>query len=250
MKLQRIALGWMGVASAFVLWACTAAAPVVPSPVQAGESAPAPVDSASWRSAYAKLAEQGGRLVTFDPQASTVRIYVFRSGTAARLGHNHVLSAPQFAGLLYLPAEEIARARFDVEFRLDQLEIDRPEYRSALGSAFSSVLSPDQIQGTREHMLGSNSMQADRYPFVRIHSLQISGESPKIAAQVRVEIHGQTRDTWVPLMVEELAGHLSVSGALVIKQTEYGIQPYSILGGLLAVKDEILVEFKLVGPTL
>jgi len=247
MQPKRLALGLMAVASVFALLACTAVAPEVPSPVQA---APAAMDSAHWRSTYAKLAEQGGRVVTLDPHASAVRIHVFRSGAAARLGHNHVLSAPQFAGLLYLPAEEIAKARFDMEFRLDQLEIDRPEYRSALGSAFSSVLSPDQIQGTREHMLGINSMQADRYPLVRIHSLQITGELPKIAAQVRVEIHGQTRDTWVPLMVEALPDHLSVSGALVIKQTDYGIQPYSILGGLLAVKDEIFVDFKLVGPTL
>lgn len=242
MKLKRIAMGLMYVASVFTLLSCTAVPP--------GERVPPPMDSASWRSTYAKLAEQGGRVVTFDPHASTVRIYVFRSGAAARLGHNHVLSAPQFAGLLYLPAGEIAKARFDMEFRLDQLAIDRPEHRSALGSAFSSVLSADQIQGTREHMLGNNSMQADRYPLVRIHSLHISGESPKIAAQVRVEIHGQTRDTWVPLTVETLPDHLSVSGALVIKQTDYGIQPYSILGGLLAVKDEILVEFKLLAPTL
>lgn len=250
MKLKRIAMGLMYVASVFTLLSCNAVPPAAPAPVLAGERAPAPMDSASWRSTYAKLAEQGGRVVTLDPQASTVRMYIFRSGTAARLGHNHVLSAPQFTGLLYLPAEEMAKARFDMEFRLDQLEIDRPEYRSALGSAFSSVLSPDQIQGTREHMLGSNSMQADRYPLVRIHSLQITGELPKIAAQVRVEIHGQSRDTWVPLMVEALPDHLSVSGALVIKQTDYGILPYSILGGLLAVKDEIFVDFKLVGPTL
>jgi hypothetical protein len=196
---------------------------------------------------YSELGQADGKVFTLDPKTSAVRIYAFRTGSAAKLGHNHVLSAPQFTGFFYLPASGTSNSRFDLEFRLDQLEIDNPKYRSLLGSAFSSVLSHEAIEGTRDHMLGEDNMQADKFPFVRIHSLQVSGEFPKFAAKVQVEMHGQKREMWVPLSVEGLPDRLSVAGSFVLRQTDYGAQPYSVLGGMLAVQDEVVIEFKLLG---
>jgi hypothetical protein len=204
-------------------------------------------DDAGLKTMYSDLGKSGGKVFALDPKTSAVQIYVFRAGAAARVGHNHVLSAPQFSGFFHLPSNGTSSARFDLEFRLDQLEIDNPLYRSTLGSAFSSLLPAGAIEGTREHMLGEDNLQADRFPFVRIHSLQIAGEAPKFAAKVEVEMHGQKREIWVPLNVEGLPEKLSVTGSFVLRQTDFGAQPYSILGGLLAVQDEVTIEFKLVG---
>jgi polyisoprenoid-binding protein YceI len=52
---------------------------------------------------------------------------------------------------------------------------------------------------------------------------------------------------WVPLSVEGLPDRLSVTGSLVLRQTDFGVQPYSVLGGMLAVQDEVIIEFKLLG---
>ena len=212
-------------------------------------SAPTPTDDegAHLRAVYSEMGRSGGRVFTLVPTDSSVRIYAFRAGRAARLGHNHVLSAPQFTGFFHLPTSGAANGRFDLAFRLDQLEIDNPAYRSALGAAFSTVLSPEDIEGTRDHLLGANCLQADRFPFVRIQSLQISGEAPKFAAKVQVEIHGQKREMWIALDVEGLPDRLSVSGSFVLRQTDFGVQPYSLLGGLLSVQDEVVLDFKLAG---
>ena len=201
----------------------------------------------SLRGVYAELEKSGGKVFTLDPKLSAVRIYAFRAGTAAMLGHNHVLSSPQFSGFVYLPGEGVSAARFDLEFRLDQLEIDRPENRANMGNAFSSVPSPGSIKRTRDHMLGENNLQADRFPFVRIHSVRIAGEVPKLAAKVQLELHGQQREMWLPLSVAGLPDRLSASGSLVLRQSDFGIQPYSVLGGFLAVQDELVIEFTLVG---
>ena len=37
-------------------------------------------------------------------------------------------------------------------------------------------------------------------------------------------------------------------GEVVIRQSDFGIQPFTVLGGLLAVKDELVVQFELVQP--
>lgn len=199
------------------------------------------------QASYAELAKSGGKLFALDPKSSSIRIYAFRGGRAARLGHNHVLSAPQFTGYFHLPDDGVTNAHFDLEFRLDQLEIDNAAYRASLGPAFASAVSPEAIAGTREHMLGADGLQAEQFPFVRIHSLEISGESPKFAAKVQVEMHGQTREMWLPLDVEGLPDRLSVSGAFVMRLTDFGTRPYSVMNGLLAVKDEVVVEFQLQG---
>jgi polyisoprenoid-binding protein YceI len=198
-------------------------------------------------SVYAGLGRESGRVFTLDPQTSAVRIYVFRGGTAARLGHNHVLAAPQFMGMAYVAKNGAANTRFDLEFRLDQLEIDNPAYRATLGKAFASVLSPEAIAGTREHMLGDANMQADKYPTVAIHSRQITGEFPRYAARIDVDMHGQSHEMWVPLQVDGLPDGLTVSGSFVLRQTDFGIKPFSVMGGMMSVQDEVVIEFKLHG---
>ena len=243
MILKKLAWVLFSAAAAAALTSCSA--PLRPSQTGAVSTA-AGGDHTDLQAIYSELGRAGGRIFTLEPKDSVVRIYAFRAGPAARLGHNHVLSAPRFTGFFHLPTSGVANGGFDLVFRLDQLEIDNPAYRSTLGAAFSSVPSLDDIESTRQHMLGANGLQADRFPFVRIHCLQISGEAPKFAAKVQVEMHGQKRQMWLALDVEGLPDRLSVGGSFVLRQTDFGVQPYSLLA-LLSVQDEVVLDFKLAG---
>ncbi len=223
------------------LVACTALAPA---------PAPEASNAIDWGARYQALRQGGGQVFRLDPAKSTVRIYAFRAGAAARVGHNHVLSAPRFVGYLYLPAAGEAAARFDLEFRLDELEVDAPGVRDGLGRAFATPVPPEAIAAARAHMLGDENLQAERFPLVRIRSLEIAGEAPKLMARVAIDLHGQTREQWLALTVDGLPTQAIVQGAFVLRQSDFGAQPYSVLGGLIAVQDAVLVEFKLAGePT-
>jgi hypothetical protein len=204
-------------------------------------------DKADLSFIYSSLGNAGGKVISLDPQSSVIRIYAFRGGRAAKLAHNHILTAPKFTGFLYLPPGGTSGARFDLEFRLDQLEIDDPVLRSTLGSAFATKLSTADIEGSRKHMLGEENLQSDRFPFVRIHSLEIAGDGIKFAAKVEIEMHGQKREIWIPLSVEGLPEKISVTGSFVLRQTDFGARPYTVLNGLIAVQDEVVVDFKLIG---
>lgn len=248
MTTKTLGIVLLGIAAAVALPGCTTLSPgptgdapsVTPSVTQSG-------GNVDLKTIYSNLGRAGGKVFTLDPHTSVVRMYAFRGGRAAKLAHNHVLSAPRFTGFFYLPPGGTSDSRFDLEFRLDQLEIDDSAHRAALGSAFASKLSPADVEGSRTHMLGEENLQAGRFPFVRIHSLQISGDGTKFAAKVQVELHGQRREMWVPLNVEGLPGNLSVAGSMVLRQTDFGAQPYTVLNGLIAVQDEVVVEFKLIG---
>jgi polyisoprenoid-binding protein YceI len=232
------------VAGIFAVLLTSCAVTPVASPTGTAESANN-ASSIDLKKTYSALEQSGGKLYTLAPNTSAVKIYAFRSGSAAKLGHNHVLTAPQFTGFFLLPLNGTASGQFDLEFRLDQLEIDNPASRANLGKAFATVPTPEAILGTRQHMLGENGLQAERFPFVRIHSLAIVGESPKFAAKVQVEMHGQRRELWIPLTVEGVPDSLSATGSFVMRQSDFGVKPYSALGGILAVADEVIVEFTL-----
>lgn len=204
-------------------------------------------DAAELASVYAPLRAGPGRVVQLKPDASRIRIYVFRGGRAGHLGHNHVLSAPQFDGFAYLPEAGLSGARLDLVFRLDQLLLDLPAQRAEAGGAFASVPSAAAIEATRANMLGEDNMQAARYPLVRIRTLAVSGEAPRVAARVAVELHGQTRELDVPLNLTGWPEVLQVSGAMVLRQSDFGIRPFSVMNGLLAVQDAVRLEFTLVG---
>ncbi len=210
------------------------------APTWAQESA-----APQWEAGSAGMPDAQGLAYQMDPAASTVRIYAFRGGAARSFGHNHVLSAPLFTGQVLWPAQAPVPSHFSLEFRLDALALDRPEDRAALGAAFSTRLTPALVESTREHMLGPFNLQADRFPLVRIRSDQIAGEEPKFAARISVELHGQRQLLWVPLTVRRQPERLQVDGALVLLQSDFGVAPYALLGGLLAVQDALVVEFSL-----
>lgn len=239
--LRSVALSIL-VSTALLLLTACATLPAATQPDVAAAISSVP----RWQQEYAELAKYG-KVYRLDAARSVVRIYAFRAGTAARLGHNHVLNAPQFSGWVYLPQEQLADARVDLEFRLDTLQLDNPEERARLGAAFASTLSPGALQRTREHMLGEDNLAAQRYPFLRIRSLQISGELPKLALKIQLSLHGQSREMWLPLEVSRDQGQLHVRGAMVLRQTDFGVRPYSVLGGFLAVQDELVIEFALQG---
>jgi hypothetical protein len=194
---------------------------------------------------FAALSASGGTVMAIVPLQSQIRIYAFRAGRAAQLGHNHVLSVAGLEGYLYLPDAGMASGQFELAFRLNQMEVDRSELREAVGSNFGGALSDSARSGTRDNMLGEFGLQAERFPWVRIRSLEIAGEAPKFAVRVAIELHGQILEQWVPLQVNGLPGSAIVQGSAVVRQTDFGIQPFSVLGGLLAVQDPLVVEFQL-----
>jgi hypothetical protein len=236
--LQFVLCGLLG------LTACTRALAAPTEPPAVVPATPGAVDAS-----YAALLRADGVVFRLDPALSSVRIYAFRAGAARRFGHNHVLCAPAFTGYFFLPSQDPDGARFDLEFALDALELDNPAQRAALGESFDTVLTPALVESTREHMLGAFNLEAERYPQVRIQSLRIGGEAPKFQALIRVELHGQRREMWVPLTVRGLPTSLTVEGAMVLSQSDFGIKPYTVLGGLLAVQDQLMVEFRLFGSS-
>src|SRR5689334_20204707 len=100
MYLKKISHAFLAFAMAVGIVSCRTPSPTpVPSQVESA----AGLAQVDLEATYQTLAKSGGTLFSLDPTKSAVKIYAFRSGSLSRLGHNHVLSAPQFTGFFYLP---------------------------------------------------------------------------------------------------------------------------------------------------
>src|SRR5690606_26433917 len=114
------------------------------------------------------------------------------------------------------------------------------------GEEFSGTLSPQAIDATRHNMLGPRVLDAARYPEITLHSVALTGAPAAPEATVRILLRGVARDVTVPLEVERNAAAITVTGAFPLRQTEFGITPFTAMGGGLAVKDELRIRFRLV----
>lgn len=223
--------------AALFVAACQAPAPRVPTTTQA---APAAIDLDA---VYAQRHEAGATVYRVDPATSDIRIYVFRGGRAATLGHNHVLSTSDFDGYVSLDDEAARSARFDLRFDFEALIVDDPALRDATGGAFAGARSESDITGTRRNMLGARVLDAANHPELRVRALAVDGDWPMLVARVAIDWHGWSRDYDVLLQVDRDDDAVRAKGELVLRQTDFGITPLSILGGVIAVQDAVGVRF-------
>ncbi|WUR11275.1 YceI family protein [[Empedobacter] haloabium] len=205
-----------------VLAACRAPSPIPATP--APPPAPAPT---------AVLPDHGGTLA-IDPAASLIAITVRRGGPLARLGHDHVVAARTVGGSV-----DPVQGRATLRFRLDELTVDESALRSQAG--LDTQPSADAIAGTRRNML-TRVLDAERYPWVAV-AIERTGAAAVSAA---VTLHGVTRRYDVPVRVDQSAAGLNASGTLSLRQTDFGLVPFAVLGGALAVQDELALRFDIV----
>lgn len=208
-----------------VLAACT---PLPPAPAQAPAPA-APAALPAWQ-------RQGVQLLHIAPEESLLTITVRRGGALARLGHDHVIASRTLQGVV-TPAP--GRAQF--QFRLDQMSVDEEGLRQAAG--LTTAPSADAIAGTRHNML-VRVLDAERYPWVSIEARR-TGDNEVFEADIT--LHGVTRTVQLPVRVEQAADGrgLQASGSLLLKQSDFGIVPFAILGGAMAVQDQMELAFRI-----
>lgn len=216
---------------ASLLAACAPAGlPRAPSP--AGASAVA-APAADWRAPYLRWQADGQSVLRLDAQHSLIAVLVRRAGPLARFGHDHMVAIRQLDGYV-APAHN----RADFQFRLDQMTVDEADLRTQAG--LTPQPTADAIAGTRHNML-ARVLDADHFPLVHVHAERTGGEQ----LQASITLHGVTRTLPLAAQREPDGAGLRVRGTVKLRQTDFGLVPFSIMGGAMAVQDELELRFDL-----
>lgn len=188
-------------------------------------------------------AQQGKRYIV-DARASEIRLLVYRDGPMARVGHNHVMDG-QVHGELAV-ADSAAASSFKLDIPVASFTVDAPALRAEEGDEFSATVSDPARKGTRDNMLGADVLDAAHFPLIRIESESMTGPRWNPAVTARITIRGNTSVVKFPAAVIEQPDSVTVIATFRVLQNDFGLTPFSILGGAVRVRDAIDIRVRLV----
>ena len=168
---------------------------------------------------------QSRREINVEKSVLTVRVY--KTGLFSAFAHDHEVRAPIQSG-------SFDEQKPSVEFKVNAREL--------------KVLDPGVSESDRSQvqhtMLGPSVLDSAGFGEISFRSTSVeSAGQNKWHVQGELTLHGQTR----PVKVEVEGSSGRYRGSARLRQTEFGITPISIGGGSIKVKDEILIEFEIVG---
>jgi len=96
------------------------------------------------------------------------------------------------------------------------------------------------------HLRSADFLDAEQYPLVTFKSTELAPAGDDWRVTGDLTMVGRTRPVSVDLKLEVSADTLRAEGSFVVKQTDFGIKPYSKALGLVKVKDEVRFELRVV----
>jgi hypothetical protein len=171
------------------------------------------------------------------PSTGRVLVKTGREGLAARAGHDLTIEITQWSARVTVPGA--ADGGIDSTTVAAELDLGSLAVREGTGGA-KPLSDKDRrdIQAQARKILGD----AARASFT---SVKVTPSSPGSPAEGVIEgtltMHGASRS--VRLQVSSPAPG-RYRGSATVRQTDFGITPYSGFFGALKLKDEIVVEFE------
>jgi hypothetical protein len=188
------------------------------------------------------------RQYTIDAAGSDVHWLVYKAGSLARLGHNHVIAVSDLAGTATTNADPSA-SRFELQFHVQALAVDDPKLRSGLGPDFASVPSADDIAGTRKNMLSDRVLMGEKYQTIKVTGVGPVGSADAQTLQITVELLGRKVPLTVPTKVETHGDDLTASGEFELTHTALGMMPFTVMLGALQVADNMKFVYRIHATT-
>jgi polyisoprenoid-binding protein YceI len=218
-------------------WAVALLVACAPLPPQRGSAPTRAIPATFPARHYDAVASAGRPMFTVEPGHSVVVVEVHRGGSLARLGHDHVVASHDVRGCI-APAD----GRADFYVRLQDLTVDEPPLRAAAG--FDTQPTPADVAATRENML-DKVLHTEPHPFAEIGIVRVEGDGKAVALDLALTLNGVTRTQRIGAEVEIGADAMRVTGRTVIRQSDFGIVPFSILNGAIRVEDPVEVRFEI-----
>jgi hypothetical protein len=176
-------------------------------------------------------------------QYSRVYILVDKSGV---VGHQHAIEGKLRHGQLSFQPEKLGSLSFD----MPSFDADTLRARQYLG------LSGETDEATRgkvnANMLGPEILDVQHFPEARLDKVRVQAKSSKSARDLpeclmsgEFTLHGKTRPVEVLCDHEMKNGWHHLRGAFRIKQSDFGIKPFSKMMGAIGVADELVIHGEL-----
>jgi polyisoprenoid-binding protein YceI len=201
-------------------------------------------DTGKTEKPHAGLAEEAK---TYQVDTTASRVYV-KVGSATRLGHPHGVEGKLKSGKVSLGAGG------ELVFDMHSFTADSQIAREKAGLERKKV-SENEAKKVTEAMRGATVLDVKKFPTATYKIIAIKPAEKQDAGNPglyhvngRFSLHGAEQPLTFKAKLErpEKAGPLKLNGSFVIKQTDYDMKPYSAVGGLVKVANELEIMGELV----
>ncbi len=170
-----------------------------------------------------------------DPQGSRFTVRAFAGGPLSAMGHDPAFAVRDFHGEVEFDPAEPAAASLHLVIVAASL---------ALTDGMS-----DKDRREIERAMQEQVLESARYPEITYDcpASRVTAIGPmQLTLTGDLTLHGVTRPQTVSARVYLTGDTLRGQGEGTIRQTEFGIRPVTVAGGMLKVKDELKLAFDIV----
>ena len=179
-----------------------------------------------------------------DQSRSMLVVQLFRDGVAARLGHDHVVRATRFAGLVSFDPTAPQSASIRVDVDAAGLKADEPSTRSRFSVGGTPTAS--DIAEIETSMKSERQLYVSRFPRITFVSDRITRDaSERYQVAGQLTIRGVTRAVRFPATVRMEGDVFRATATIEFLQTSFGYQPYRAALGAIKNKDAVRLHIDL-----
>jgi polyisoprenoid-binding protein YceI len=179
------------------------------------------------------------RTYTIVAGESSFWVFVGKSGFLSALAHDHEIGVKSFTGRVVVPESGAGGGSLELDIDAKSLVVlDKKVSEEDRKKIFNSM---------HQEVLESVQYPQMTFRSVSVSDLRQTGDNAyNFKLNGDLTLHGVTKRIIVPVTVTVTPQRLRAVGKHTLKQTDYGIKPYSAAGGTIKVKNEIIVNFDIV----
>ncbi|MDW5614104.1 YceI family protein [Mycolicibacterium sp. D5.8-2] len=167
---------------------------------------------------------------TLDSSDGALTVTTGVAGPAAAMGHRLTIAMAWQATVRW--ADEPVSMELTVD--VGSLEVLRGE------GGVKGLTGPEKALA-RSNAL--KTLEAKRFPHIIFRSDQIAKRDDGYRLTGTLEVHGKAREQVVDLRVDDLGDSWRMSCEAVVRHSDFGVKPYSMMMGAMKVADEVTVSF-------
>jgi polyisoprenoid-binding protein YceI len=173
-----------------------------------------------------------------DPEASRFTVQAFAGGMSGGLGHNPTIKIRDFNGETCFVPETLDAASMTMKIKAASLVVE-DEMNLAERRTLERVMNEEVLSTSRhpEVLYGSEDVQAMKLGGGGLYKVELNG---------KLTLNGITRLQDVISQVTVGPYSLRATGNFQIRQSDFGIVPAKVAGGMLTLRDELKFAFYIV----
>lgn len=171
------------------------------------------------------------------PSESSFTLFVAKTGLLSGVAHDHNIGVKSFSGRVVVPASGPGAGSLELDVDANSLvildKISDKDKNEITGNMNKYVLEPGKFPKItfRSTSLANFTQNGNNASFTLNGDLTLHGATKRIAIPVTLAMDGQ---------------RLRATGQYTLRQTDFGITPYSAALGTIKVKNEVIVRFNIV----